>query len=1037
MSGSTEMEEEGKEGLLNAGQTERERAISEQQQRIKRQQDEYYRQLYHAQQLMRQAQETSKRAYFCQMQASALAFHAARLRFSQEQQFLKQQQLYLMEQQQAEARLTLSNPHSHLAIPETTVPPVPPTENNLDKIWIRGFFDALSQGGPMMCGPSNAVIGPPHVPFPTIQGTHPLAMHAQQQQQERLQVSQSGTDGEMNLFSSVVADRCRDEQSVLYCEESGTGLSSLSSASPPFVLQEEHARCLTEPLSEQGRSTPTRTPSVTSPPPPPNAHQTLSASSLSDLMQQPEAEPLSESGSLSLSLSQSGSFTVVAEDFRFSFLDGAGEEKEEDEGAKKEGRRPYGFSLSDSNDGPAARLARLSRRCRLSTADPWDICSEGEGETLTEEGDKSIFFSFPPPGPTDGPLLPTPSPLPWPPLPPNPFAAPPLANMIEDTHTDLQTHQVLPSNPFTASRPSTLWLQSGGIQPPTGLPPDPPQAIPCGQPIPPPPPPPPPPPGTPPGKPTGLPPPPPGTLPAKLIGLPPPPPGTHPKQLIAPSPPPEPTIPSGQNSEEICAQSGGTGKGREEAEGTDASDSRLVHGGVEGQSDVAGKKKERQSRKQSQAPADDGGILVPFFSSSASFFKRTDWGGREASAMMPAAQPAGIAEEVAAALTRRIFCASSSSDLQGKKKKKKGKGGAVSHTDTSGHPHVPPLSDAPPPCNEASGGGAASGTHTAETAADPKRAGDPTAHGGAFVYRPTMMNDHELNIFRTKICDRYLTAKCEFGERCQFSHNPKWVRRAPMGDRNGTGTKGLMYRPELCPFVFSLGEEGEANPMRHCPNQAGCTMAHSREEQVFHPLMYKQIICHLPRIESTSRCIRGDFCPLAHGYLEVSGRNVSTTLKPKDGVEEEKGGGEKGKPRGEKRGSLPSRLGDQPLHLGLPLGCSLNRMKTGHCFGTDVGCPCDLLLSSVPASHHQPVEGVSERDGEQIMTEAQRLTLPRLYEVEESADDEARRKWEEKRRIGREASERNRLNMATRPQGEKFLLCTAARIPVQRKKKDT
>jgi len=91
--------------------------------------------------------------------------------------------------------------------------------------------------------------------------------------------------------------------------------------------------------------------------------------------------------------------------------------------------------------------------------------------------------------------------------------------------------------------------------------------------------------------------------------------------------------------------------------------------------------------------------------------------------------------------------------------------------------------------------------------------------------------------FRSKLCERLLaTGNCAFGDRCQYSHTDR-PRRNPLKAK---------YGPTRCECPDS------------CAAGLECTFAHSRDEELYHPLMYKTSMC-----PGDPSC-QGYYCPFAH-----------------------------------------------------------------------------------------------------------------------------------------------------------------------------
>eukprot|EP00929_Paragymnodinium_shiwhaense_P116957 TRINITY_DN8702_c0_g1_i8.p1 TRINITY_DN8702_c0_g1~~TRINITY_DN8702_c0_g1_i8.p1 ORF type:complete len:342 (-),score=46.50 TRINITY_DN8702_c0_g1_i8:325-1350(-) len=130
-------------------------------------------------------------------------------------------------------------------------------------------------------------------------------------------------------------------------------------------------------------------------------------------------------------------------------------------------------------------------------------------------------------------------------------------------------------------------------------------------------------------------------------------------------------------------------------------------------------------------------------------------------------------------------------------------------------------------------------------------------------------NEQQLNIFRTKACQRLARdGVCEWKSRCQFSHTVDWPRRPPQKYR---------YSPQLCPHVQygSINKDGSVGFASQCVSGLACPFAHSLEEVLFHPQVFKTILCEEyannsqrgSRRAKRGRCHRY-YCPFAHSTRE-------------------------------------------------------------------------------------------------------------------------------------------------------------------------
>eukprot|EP00917_Polyrhabdina_sp_WS-2016_P011487 GHVP01025358.1.p1 GENE.GHVP01025358.1~~GHVP01025358.1.p1 ORF type:complete len:277 (+),score=28.38 GHVP01025358.1:1502-2332(+) len=165
-----------------------------------------------------------------------------------------------------------------------------------------------------------------------------------------------------------------------------------------------------------------------------------------------------------------------------------------------------------------------------------------------------------------------------------------------------------------------------------------------------------------------------------------------------------------------------------------------------------------------------------------------------------------------------------------------------------------------------------------------------------------VLGEEEITVFRTKACRRHSTPKanlptpidklspsCRFGQNCYFSHNAQWLRRVPF--LLTTPQTSLRYIHYLCPDVIlppvlqkafvavRLGcgkkshllvrsihfSEFEVALKSSCRLGSSCPYSHSMDEVVFHPLLYKTLIC---RNFSYSRSCILSYCPFIHALEE-------------------------------------------------------------------------------------------------------------------------------------------------------------------------
>lgn len=117
-----------------------------------------------------------------------------------------------------------------------------------------------------------------------------------------------------------------------------------------------------------------------------------------------------------------------------------------------------------------------------------------------------------------------------------------------------------------------------------------------------------------------------------------------------------------------------------------------------------------------------------------------------------------------------------------------------------------------------------------------------------------LLTIYELYVFRTVVCSSHLQGKCKNSDSCPFSHCLTWQRRNP---------NDHYYSPKLCPEICFVKSNEKMNLIRRCKKGKLCTFAHSKEEQLYHPLMYKTKECSL-----YPNCNRY-YCPFSHGAEQI------------------------------------------------------------------------------------------------------------------------------------------------------------------------
>ncbi|ORM40497.1 Zinc finger CCCH domain-containing protein 37 [Babesia sp. Xinjiang] len=121
-----------------------------------------------------------------------------------------------------------------------------------------------------------------------------------------------------------------------------------------------------------------------------------------------------------------------------------------------------------------------------------------------------------------------------------------------------------------------------------------------------------------------------------------------------------------------------------------------------------------------------------------------------------------------------------------------------------------------------------------------------------------VLNEEELATFRTSFCTNHHQNKCPNSDSCEKSHCLTWQRRNPYE---------ISYCPQLCPEIQFVKKSRKMVLYRRCTRGKNCNFAHSKEEELYHPLVYKTKQC-----SAHPKCSRY-FCPFVHAPSET--RDVS------------------------------------------------------------------------------------------------------------------------------------------------------------------
>ncbi|XP_951918.1 uncharacterized protein TA15175 [Theileria annulata] len=123
-----------------------------------------------------------------------------------------------------------------------------------------------------------------------------------------------------------------------------------------------------------------------------------------------------------------------------------------------------------------------------------------------------------------------------------------------------------------------------------------------------------------------------------------------------------------------------------------------------------------------------------------------------------------------------------------------------------------------------------------------------------------MENEHvclsgrRLEEFRTRHCPFYLRQMCVNSSRCDMSHSETWPRRNPAHFR---------YDYKLCPNIQFFRNGNKMQLQGKCSYGRRCKFSHSKEEQLYHPDLYKTRYC-----VNYPNC-KGYYCPFAHSKEEL------------------------------------------------------------------------------------------------------------------------------------------------------------------------
>ncbi|AFZ79891.1 hypothetical protein BEWA_027400 [Theileria equi strain WA] len=121
------------------------------------------------------------------------------------------------------------------------------------------------------------------------------------------------------------------------------------------------------------------------------------------------------------------------------------------------------------------------------------------------------------------------------------------------------------------------------------------------------------------------------------------------------------------------------------------------------------------------------------------------------------------------------------------------------------------------------------------------------------------LSGQDLIEFRTKQCPLYAKGTCSNSSRCNMSHSETWPRRNPLQ---------FAYDYKLCPNIQFFRTDNKMQLQGKCNYGRRCKFSHSKEEQLYHPDLYKTRMCM-----NYPNC-KGYYCPFAHSQSELRQQGI-------------------------------------------------------------------------------------------------------------------------------------------------------------------
>ncbi|UKJ90673.1 hypothetical protein MACJ_001607 [Theileria orientalis] len=151
-------------------------------------------------------------------------------------------------------------------------------------------------------------------------------------------------------------------------------------------------------------------------------------------------------------------------------------------------------------------------------------------------------------------------------------------------------------------------------------------------------------------------------------------------------------------------------------------------------------------------------------------------------------------------------------------------------------------------------GGPNCGTYRDNSAGEPASGESRTPKPSKSESEHVCLSGKDLEEFRTRQCPLYAKGMCLNSSKCSLSHSETWPRRNPVL---------FKYDYKLCPNIQFSRHDNKMQLHGKCSFGRRCRFSHSKEEQLYHPELYKTRYClNFPNC-------KGYYCPFAHSKEEL------------------------------------------------------------------------------------------------------------------------------------------------------------------------